>query len=1787
MMKMVRTCLTFAFVLLFWTLYSQPNIRVIEQNDAFIDLELRLDEYALETVDLSGKEFHKVKIEGAQNLSEEGEPELPAIVLSLIVPNCGTVNLQSFSIEETDVYNDITVLPSNGLDGSTVQNLSLTSQQTHYPNAICEISSPQILRDYRYVSVAIRPFEYDISRSELKVVKKIRLRLAFDSSIRGENELNKTQQKVSKSFAKVYQSIFANYKVAVERSNNTQQRSLLIIHHHNQTITPIIEQMTDWKREKGFTVHTVDTKHLETAYAIKGYIQEAFDTWESPPEYVLIVGGGSGSFAIPYFSGYEDKPSDHPYTLLAGDDDIPDVFIGRISVYNLEQLMTVWNKIKLYEKSPYLVNTDWYTHTLLVGDPDTSGTSTISISKYVKELILESFPDYEFSEVYEPPFASKMNAALNRGVNFFSYRGYINMSSWSPKGENLSNGLKLPNCFFLTCNTLSYDGNSAAERMVVLGTPTLPKGGVSAIGTTTAETKTAFNNAFIGSMMSSIYADGIRTMGEALLIGKVYLHQVFDFVHPDQTPQFTHWTNLVGDPSLDFWVDVPKKMTAIFERSIPYGQKFIDVTVNDADGLPLNDACVTGYNKDDSFSVTGYTDKEGKVTLFWNTELTDGFTLTVTKPDYIPAINSLQIEADKGVFLFEKLLNEEPEAGKTIPCIPLIKNYLPYGVDAIYGELSTDDKRVVISQNRVNFGSILPNETKASDSPFIISFDNNMPDNTAVLFNLEVSDGNERWLSKLELMINGANLQPKGVIVNGFDEFIKPGDTEVLQITVENIGKSDVNDVYGILNTESDFVEIQQPLSFFGEIKAGETKQSSPSDPFIIKVSEEVIPGMRVDFKLLLFSNEGFESIRKISLRVGEIKVTDPLGPDSFGHFIYGQEDTAYELCPEYEWYEIAPQHNGEGIDTGLESDWNNIQQTVIVDLPFPFVFYGKEYDKISICANGWISFGVTEQTTFRNWIIPGPLCPKPMIAAFWDNLNVSNGGVYTHYDTEEQIFIIQWQNAKNIINAADETFQIILYNPQLNPEYVDGLIKIQYKTFNNINNSKGTPDGNWGNYCSVGIVDHTGKDGLQYTFANKYSEAASELSDRTSLLIVGPKKVDQTPFEIVEIALFDENDSGYVDAGESIKLGICIRNSGRAEVSNVVGTLTSLSPYVSIVKSNASYSDMASGEVGVNKDFFEFTASSATPDGYLVDFTLELATVYETIELELQIPIYKSTLSFKEYLIFTEPEPEGRIEAGEAFEIAFNWENKSKSDAENTTVNLKSSHNYLQLHHIQEKLGNIQGETIHQSKALFFVDKKASVNDILSFVIEIESANTSKKEYEISLLVGEMNRLFDFEEDDGLFISNDISGWQWGELTLAGKPNNKGWGTVLEGDYKENKSWTLDSPDIVIPPKGTLTFLHFYRMEEYWDGGNVKLSVDGGNNWHIITPNKGYPTANINSGNVGIPNQPAFSGNSEGWERVSFNLDRFEGKVAKFRWHFGSGHWVNDQGWYVDEVEVSGAKQDNGCISGRVIPLNENELLRNIGVCVGDYIVTADDDGYYSMIIPAGEYDVEVYTPYYWSDLVHHVKVGEFEKIVELDFNVRYVPPATDLRCETDEEAETLTLYWEYYTEDNSVQDSIFNVYRQINSGRYERIYTTDLKEIFDTLPVNDDIHRYYVTAVYKGTESDKSNVVSTDDFEVNIREINLPSTVELYQNYPNPFNPSTKISFSLPAHDKVTLEIYNIKGAKIKTLIKNEMLNSGSHTYEWEGNNDSGMTSPSGVYFFKLSSRSNTQIKKGVLLK
>ncbi len=128
-----------------------------------------------------------------------------------------------------------------------------------------------------------------------------------------------------------------------------------------------------------------------------------------------------------------------------------------------------------------------------------------------------------------------------------------------------------------------------------------------------------------------------------------------------------------------------------------------------------------------------------------------------------------------------------------------------------------------------------------------------------------------------------------------------------------------------------------------------------------------------------------------------------------------------------------------------------------------------------------------------------------------------------------------------------------------------------------------------------------------------------------------------------------------------------------------------------------------------------------------------------------------------------------------------------------------------------------------------------------------------------------------DFETGDGGLTPSQ--GWAWG-ATPRPAPHSptKVWGTALDGNYTNSVQWTLTTQSISLPTAAgaELRFWQWYEIEDSYDGGNIKVAVDGGS-FALVTPDPNYNDQTITA----FGDTPGFTG-SAGWHEIVVDLTPF-----------------------------------------------------------------------------------------------------------------------------------------------------------------------------------------------------------------------------------------------------------------------------------------------------------------------
>lgn len=190
-------------------------------------------------------------------------------------------------------------------------------------------------------------------------------------------------------------------------------------------------------------------------------------------------------------------------------------------------------------------------------------------------------------------------------------------------------------------------------------------------------------------------------------------------------------------------------------------------------------------------------------------------------------------------------------------------------------------------------------------------------------------------------------------------------------------------------------------------------------------------------------------------------------------------------------------------------------------------------------------------------------------------------------------------------------------------------------------------------------------------------------------------------------------------------------------------------------------------------------------------------------------------------------------------------------------------------------------------------------------------------------------------------------------------------------------------------------------------------------------------------------------------------------------------------------------------------------------------------------------------------------------------------------------------------------VSDTVINLFARVNPknsklGFFMKYGVSDLmenttqiktfaynKDTLLTFSVNriDTAKSFYYQICSLSPDSIYSGAMRLFDYASYVSVEDNPAaqatSYRLNQNYPNPFNPETIISFSVPENASVTLEVFNMLGQKVRTLINSQVYNSGEWKVKWDGRNNSGDLMSSGVYLYRLNAGRFSASSKMILQK
>ncbi len=1152
---------------------DKPEIEMIKHDADQVQFEVRIAGIELSEGIIEGRYWDRVHIPGGAYGLEKGMPEVPFFSKMLAIPPTTAVRVE-FEPLEIETITGIELMPSQGDEPEQAEknaqpirfDMAAYSQDAFYPAEEAVSGDPGLMRGLRVVPIIMRPVRYNPVTQELRIAHRFRVTVHFEGT-----DLRNTPTRSLRPISRDYYKVLAEVVMNLDELDMEiiPMGSYLIVCENNLTLLTDLEPLIDWKIRKGHTVVVSTFSGGASATTIKNLIQTAYNTWEIPPEYVLLWGDHGGEYALPCYDSYYGL--DHAYSQLDGGDILADVAVGRFPAQSQYQTLVMRNKILYYEKMPYIGNDDWYHQGVLVAGSYSSGLSTILVNRYIKTRMI--WREYTRIDTFwytgcSGSVVSTLTNGINDGALYVNYRGWIGMEGFGTSNISaLTNVRMLPFVTILTCGTGGFNTSSESrmERFSNVGTPLAPTGAIACVGTATSSTHTKYLNSVSNGMYDCVYDMNVPRPGLALVNGKQQLYNGYHITDPTQVSNFSKWANLAGDPGTQLFTHAIQYMDCSVPSAVSFGENALTLTVNELGVGPLEDALVCLYAANEMHEV-GYTDMNGMVTLPIEVRNPENVKVTITKQNFFPIVDSLDVvQADVAVGYFDHAIDDDSNGsssgdgdgilnpGEDIEIPLILKNYgNSVSATGISVTASESDEYAALGDAYETFGNLAPSGTGSSDDDFDLSVASDCPHGHIVHLDLTVDSDQGTWDALLDLEVVSFEATITSAYAFGADTLLTPGETANFIVVVENTGGKTAASLTATMTSLSSFVTVDDNHSSYGTITPG-TSASNFSDPFILTAIDESPPGYEVDLEIVFTSGTGATQTEIITIPLGIKTSVDPQGPDECGYFCFDNTDLDYATAPAYNWVEIDPSYGGSGTQLPIIDLYEEDDMSVNVLLPFTFRYYGEDVGEITVCSNGWIStWPNISFANFRNWPIPSSLGPNGMIAAFWDDLLTWSGGhVYAYNDVTNHRFIIEWSRVKTYHSPSpQETFEIILYDPAYYPTPTgDGEILFQYHTIVEVQGNVGTYSGDNG-YSTIGIERPDKHDGIEVVYWDMYDDpATAEVENGRAYLFTTNFEYGVTPGEF-DVQLTYQSGSPVPAGGGNIYFDIYVENVGASAVN-------------------------------------------------------------------------------------------------------------------------------------------------------------------------------------------------------------------------------------------------------------------------------------------------------------------------------------------------------------------------------------------------------------------------------------------------------------------------------------------------------------------------------------------------------------------------------------------------------------------------------------------------------------
>lgn len=610
-----------------------------------IEITYEINDFTEVPVIINGVEYSIIHLGEESNLLLEGSPDIPSICRSIVIPDTAKMKINAISTEFNE-YDNVLIAPSKGNLLRTVNPDDVPFEfgdiyniDAWFPREIANLREPYILRDLRGQVVEIYPIQYNPVKNLMRVYTNIEVEIYQDGTDT-VNIINRENlpDKVDPEFRGIYENHFINRDQLDRYDPVSEQGNMLIIVYDSfwDEMVPFVE----WKIMKGIPTEMIKVSEIGNAAQIRAYIADYYDN--NGLTFVLLVGDAA---QVPtYYSTYH--ASDPTYSYIVGDDHYPDLFVGRFSAENIDQLSTQVERTIDYEKNPNAVG-EWYKKGIGVASNQGPGDDGEYDDEHI-DNIRDKLLAYTYTQVnqsYDPTGTTTyIVSSINDGRSTVNYCGHGSMTSWGNGGglnvnnvNALTNDNMLPFVTSVACNTGEFDsGTCFAEVWMRATNNSEPTGSIANFMSSKSQSWDPPMDAqdeFIDLIIETYPYNQMTSFGAAAFNGCMHMNDEYEEGGYAETDAW----HVFGDPSVQVRTDTPAEMTIDREEEIENEATYYEVLVSGV----KNALCAISRNGE--LLGYGYTDEDGYAIINFEEPITAGDPLDLVITAYNKLTSIIEI----------------------------------------------------------------------------------------------------------------------------------------------------------------------------------------------------------------------------------------------------------------------------------------------------------------------------------------------------------------------------------------------------------------------------------------------------------------------------------------------------------------------------------------------------------------------------------------------------------------------------------------------------------------------------------------------------------------------------------------------------------------------------------------------------------------------------------------------------------------------------------------------------------------------------------------------------------------------------------------------------------------------------------------------------------------------------------------------------------------------------------------------------------------------------------------